>query len=89
MAHLLVVGTRAIEDFVTRLWVTTGDHVCPSTWWSRGVDFIPWPLVPMLCLVMGSSPLLGCGSRWLDEVTSLFIDGDVGVSLLEVLFSHT
>lgn len=62
-------------------------HRTLDRWWLHGVDFIAWPLVPML--VLRHVPLLlWCGPRWLYEVMSSLIGGDVVISPLEELFGH-
>jgi hypothetical protein len=86
MTHLLVVGAWVVEDFAQLSRVATG-----GTARSTDGGYMAWisslGLVPML--VLRHVPLLlWCGPRWLYEVMSSLIGGDVVISPLEELFSH-
>lgn len=88
VAHLLVVQTLAIEDFVQCPYVVVSRCTASSGYrWPHDMYFISWPLV--LGIVRLRVPLLRClGSRlWLtDEVPSPFVIGDVDVRFSEELF---
>jgi hypothetical protein len=87
MTHLLVVGTRAVEDLVQHPRVdVAGDATCSDLRWPYGMDFFSRPHVPMHVLLHVPFLLQGPMPRLVDEVADPLIGGDVDVGIVEELF---
>ena len=88
VAHVLVVQTLGVEDFIQCSYPSVGCAAGPSGRWPGGVHLIVGPLLPMpVQLLVRISPRPGWrGFRALNEVLVPLIHGDVDVCLQEQLF---
>jgi hypothetical protein len=86
IAHVLVIRTWTIEDFVKRPRVVAARGAThPSLLWPHGMDLLVRPLVPALVLLRVPLLLRGCWPRLVDEVTSSLVGEDVDVYFTEEL----
>jgi hypothetical protein len=88
VAHVLVVWTLGVEDFIQCPHSSVGCTTSSSGRWPGGVHLLARPLLPALVrLLVRIPPWRGWrGFRASDEVLGSLIHGDVDVCLPEQLF---
>jgi hypothetical protein len=87
VVHVLVVRALGVEDVVQRAFASARSSSGARSGRSGGVDLFTRPLLPAFVglLVRVTSWCCRCWLCSSDEVLSLFVGGDVEVSLLEKL----
>jgi hypothetical protein len=85
VAHVLVVWTLGVEDFIQCLYPSPGCAAGPSDRWPGGVHLLSGPLLQAPVRLLVRIPPWR-GFRASNEVVGPFIRGDVDVYLLEQLF---
>jgi hypothetical protein len=85
VAHVLVVQTLGVEDFIQCSYPSAGCATGSSGRWPDGVHLLAWPLLPALVLLLVHIPPWRgrCGFCAPDEVLGPFIRSDVDVRLPE------
>jgi hypothetical protein len=88
VAHVLVVWTLGVEDFIQCMYPSVGCAAGSNGKWLGGVHLLVRPLLlTHVRLLVRIPPRCGWrGFRAPDEVLGPFIRGDVGVRLPEQLF---
>jgi hypothetical protein len=85
VAHVLVVQTLGVKDFIQCLYPSTGSTAGPSGRWPGGVHLLAGPLLLAHVRLLVRIPSWR-GFCAPDEFLGTFIRGDVDVCLLEQLF---
>jgi hypothetical protein len=88
VAHVLVVRTLGVDDFIQCLYPSAGCAAGPSGRWPSGVHLLTGPLLPAPVRMLVRIPSWHGwhGFRAHDEVLGPFIRGDVDVCLPKQLF---
>jgi hypothetical protein len=88
VAHVLVVRTLGVKDFIQCLYSSVGYAAGPSGRWPSGMHLFARPFLPALVRLLVDVPPW-CGWRGFcapDEVLGSLVRSDVDVCLLEQLF---